>query len=125
MLGVLAVLFVAALVATRDGELLVDAPRERADLDVPHDGPVGADDLDRVRFPMALRGYRMQEVDDLLDRVAGELRDRDARIAALEAAPPRRPAPPTATGAPADDSRAVPSAEPDTGEATSAVTRGG
>jgi DivIVA domain-containing protein len=85
VLGVLAVLFVAALVATRDGELLVDAPRDRADLDLPADGPVRGDDLERVRFPMALRGYRMQEVDDLLDRVSAELRERDARIAELEA----------------------------------------
>ena len=94
MLGVLAVLFVAALVATRDGELLVDAPRDRADLDLPVGGPVGADDLERVRFPMALRGYRMQEVDDLLDRVVAELRERDDRIAELEArssAPPAEP----------------------------------
>lgn len=85
VLGVLAVLFVAALVATRDGELLVDAPRDRADLDLPDDRAVAADDLERVRLPMALRGYRMREVDDLLDRVTAELRARDDRIAELEA----------------------------------------
>jgi len=84
VLGVVAVLFVAALVATRDGELLVDAPRDHADLDVPADAAVAADDLDRVRFGMALRGYRMAEVDLLLDRLAAELRDRDARLAELE-----------------------------------------
>ena len=93
VLGVLAVLFVAALVATRDGEILVDAPRDRADLDLPADGPVGADDLERVRFGMALRGYRMDEVDALLDRLAAELRDRDARLAQLQAAPAPEPVP--------------------------------
>lgn len=84
VLGVLAVLFVAALVATRDGEVLVDVAPDRADLDLPADGPVRADDLEHVRFGMALRGYRMDEVDALLDRLAGELRERDARLAALE-----------------------------------------
>ncbi len=45
---------------------------------------VAADDLERVRFGMALRGYRMAEVDALLDRLAAELRERDARLAARE-----------------------------------------
>jgi DivIVA domain-containing protein len=91
VLGVLAVLFVAALVATRDGEILVDAPRDRAEPELPADGPVGADDLERVRFGMALRGYRMDEVDALLDRLAAELRERDARLAAAEPAALRTP----------------------------------
>jgi len=85
VLGVLAVVFVAALVATRDGELLVDAPRDRADHDLPLGAPVTPDDLDAVRFGMALRGYRMAEVDALLDRLSGELRERDVRLAELEA----------------------------------------
>lgn len=81
----LAVVFVAALVATRDGELLVDAPRDRADHDLPIGAPVTPDDLAAVRFGMALRGYRMAEVDALLDRLSGELRERDVRLAELEA----------------------------------------
>ena len=85
VLGVLAVVFVAALVATRDGELLVDAPRDRADHDLPLGAPITPDDLDAVRFGMALRGYRMAEVDALLDRLSGELRERDVRLAELEA----------------------------------------
>jgi DivIVA domain-containing protein len=44
-----------------------------------------ADDLHTIRLPTALRGYRMQEVDDVLDRLALELSARDARIAELEA----------------------------------------
>ncbi len=89
----LAVVFVAALVATRDGELLVDVPPDRADLDLPLGAPVTADDLEAVRFGMALRGYRMAEVDALLDRLSGELRDRDARLAELEgSAPQQQPA---------------------------------
>jgi DivIVA domain-containing protein len=39
---------------------------------VPDDGPVTADDLRRIRFPLAFRGYRMAEVDALLNRLAEE-----------------------------------------------------
>jgi len=34
---------------------------------------------------VALRGYSMTQVDDVLDRLGGELADRDRRIAELEA----------------------------------------
>jgi DivIVA domain-containing protein len=40
---------------------------------VPADGPLTAQDLRRVRFGTALRGYRMSEVDALLDRLAAEM----------------------------------------------------
>jgi DivIVA domain-containing protein len=39
---------------------------------VPRTGPVTADDLRRIRFPLAFRGYRMAEVDALLERLAEE-----------------------------------------------------
>ncbi len=94
VLAVLAVLFVAALAATRDGEILVDAPRDRPDPDLP-DGPLGAPDLERVRFSMALRGYRMAEVDALLDRLAAQLREHDAAAAAVEPAAGPEPDPGT------------------------------
>lgn len=41
-----------------------------------------------VRFDQAIRGYRMSQVDDVLDRLADELRDRDAEIARLRAEQP-------------------------------------
>ncbi|KOG88486.1 hypothetical protein ADK38_19535 [Streptomyces varsoviensis] len=44
-------------------------------------GPVLSEAL-----PVGLRGYRMAEVDDALDRLAAELTERDSRIAELEAA---------------------------------------
>jgi DivIVA domain-containing protein len=53
-------------------------------------GPVDADDLAAVRFPPALRGYRMDEVDAVLDRLTEELRRRDAELHELRggAVPP-------------------------------------
>ncbi len=46
-------------------------------------GPFTLDDVDRVRFSPALRGYRMDEVDDVVDRLADELRRRDEELAVL------------------------------------------
>lgn len=43
-------------------------------------------DLDRVRIPVSLRGYRFAETDDLIDRLAAELVVRDEEIERLRAA---------------------------------------
>lgn len=85
LLGVLGVLFVAAVLATREGGELAPAPPDAADLALP-EHPLTPDDVAALRFPMAARGYRMAEVDAVLDRLAEELRDRDRRIGLLEAA---------------------------------------
>jgi DivIVA domain-containing protein len=45
---------------------------------VPADRALTAHDLRSVRFSTALRGYRMSEVDALLDRLAAELAERTA-----------------------------------------------
>jgi DivIVA domain-containing protein len=45
--------------------------------------PVTGADLDGVRFIPALRGYRMDQVDAVLDRLAAELRSRDEQLARL------------------------------------------
>ena len=80
VLGVVAVLLVAAVVATRDDQVLADAPPDAPDRDLPP-GRLQADDLRRVRFGVTVRGYRMSEVDALLERLAAELAERDARPA--------------------------------------------
>jgi DivIVA domain-containing protein len=50
------------------------------------EGTLSPEDLDRVRFTPALRGYRMDQVDAALDRMAGELARRDAEISRLRQA---------------------------------------
>lgn len=59
---------------------------ERLAAALPPDRPLARADVDALRLPLALRGYRMDEVDDVLDRLSAELSERDARIAELEAA---------------------------------------
>lgn len=82
---VVAVLFVAAAVATREDDLLVDVPADAADVELPA-GPLQAEDVAEVRFGLVVRGYRMSEVDTVLARLAAELAARDTRILALEQA---------------------------------------
>jgi DivIVA domain-containing protein len=77
-----------AMVASGRGGSMPEAYDDRPDVVLPTDRPIGAQDLRTVRFPLALRGYRMSEVDALLARLATELEDRGE--------PPAPPAPPGA-----------------------------
>jgi DivIVA domain-containing protein len=70
---VVAVMGGIAVVAAGRGGSLAEAYDDRPDARVPADGPLTAQDLRRVRFGTALRGYRMSEVDALLDRLAAEM----------------------------------------------------
>ncbi|WP_354642195.1 DivIVA domain-containing protein [Kitasatospora camelliae] len=76
----------AALVALGGGGSLPEAEHDRIWARLPRERPLSRDDVDALRLPMALRGYRMDEVDDVLDRLGAELAHRDSRIAELEAA---------------------------------------
>lgn len=46
-------------------------------------GPITCRDIESVRFDVVLRGYRMDQVDDVLARLQAELSDRDNQIALL------------------------------------------
>jgi DivIVA domain-containing protein len=82
LVGIAVVVGVALLAVGRLGEL-PPAPSGLPPLDVPA-GPMKARDVDDVRFAVGVRGYRMDEVDEVLDKVSVDLASRDARIAALE-----------------------------------------
>ncbi|MEV7126101.1 DivIVA domain-containing protein [Streptomyces sp. NPDC093260] len=53
---------------------------------LPADRPLGRADVESLRLPVTVRGYRMADVDDALGRLGAELAERDARIADLESA---------------------------------------
>ncbi|MET9178300.1 DivIVA domain-containing protein [Kitasatospora aureofaciens] len=76
----------AALVALGGGGSMPEAVPDRIAARLPQDRPLHKADVDDLRLPMAVRGYRMDEVDDVLDRLGAELAYRDSRIAELEAA---------------------------------------
>jgi DivIVA domain-containing protein len=89
-----AALGVAAIVAAGGmGEMPRDPVRDTYRQDLPADRQLTAADLERLRFGITLRGYAMDQVDDVLDRLGHELADRDRVIAELgrERMPPPAP----------------------------------
>lgn len=61
---------------------LSDPPPARADHELPP-GRLSVSDVAGVRFSLALRGYRMDEVDDFVDRMREELRATQSELALL------------------------------------------
>ena len=70
---IVALMGAVAVVAAGRGGSMAEVYDDRPDSRVQADGPLTADDVRRVRFSTAFRGYRMSEVDALLDRLAVEL----------------------------------------------------
>ncbi|WP_432496604.1 DivIVA domain-containing protein [Kineococcus auxinigenes] len=85
VLVLLAVGAVAAVATGRVSGALGPATGTRPFRGLP-EGPVLAADVDEVRFSTALRGYRMDEVDAVLDRLREEIRERDEELAAWRSA---------------------------------------
>ena len=90
-LVVVVVLFAAAVAATGRLGALTPSDRDPHDPGLPKNRRVEPTDLDRVRFGLVLRGYRMSEVDDTLDQLRDSLADRDREIAALRMDLDRQP----------------------------------
>lgn len=79
-----------ALAAAGLGAPMVEEYDDRPDVVVP-DGPLTGADLQRVRFSLAFRGYRMSEVDALLDRLAAQVDGGEPEPAAEEPGAPTEP----------------------------------
>ena len=88
VLGVLVVagvLFLGASVLMGRGETQPPAEHDRSPVELPEHRPVTGDDVRGLRISVAARGYRMTEVDWLLEQLADALEERDADIASLRA----------------------------------------
>ena len=88
VIGVLLVgglLFLGASLLMGRGETQPPAELDRSPVELPDDRTVLSDDVRALRLSAAFRGYRMTEVDWLIDQFAQILDERDAEIAALEA----------------------------------------
>ena len=84
---VVALLIAVGWVAVGGGGHMSPPTPDRPDPAVPDTGLLARDDVDKVRFSVGARGYRMDEVDDILDRLAYEIDVRERRIAELEGHP--------------------------------------
>jgi DivIVA domain-containing protein len=88
LLGLLVVggvLFLLASFAFGRGEELAPMPPDGTPVELP-DGRFGSDAVRALRLSVVLRGYRMDEVDWVLEALAGQLDERDREIARLRAA---------------------------------------
>jgi len=92
--------------------------RDNRPMELPAHRRLRIADLDRVRIPVSLRGYRFAETDELIDRLAAEIQVRDEEIERLKrsgapylAAEPE-PAGEEAAEAPAPDEPAVEASPP-------------
>lgn len=85
------------VVASGRGGSLAEVYDDRADAVVTASRPLTAEDLRAVRLSTGFRGYRMDEVDALLDRIAADLLAREGRAAQ------QRPGPRADAGHPPDE----------------------
>ena len=88
LVGVLIVgglLFLGGSLLLGRGETQPPADLERSPVELPDDRPVTGDDVRALQISAAFRGYRMTEVDWLLDQFGQALDERDAEIAELRA----------------------------------------
>jgi DivIVA domain-containing protein len=94
VLVVAALLFLGASLLLGRGETQPPAELDRSPVELPDDRPVTSDDVRALRISVAFRGYRMSEVDWLLEQFALILDERDAEITRLQriAHPPADPA---------------------------------
>ena len=97
-------LFLVGATVFGRGEALAPAPRDSTPVVLPGDRPPDAADIEALRFSVVLRGYRMLEVDWVLDQLSEALQDKDRQIASLTnqltRQPSSEPLAPTSTAAP-------------------------
>jgi len=86
LLVVVAIAIVGAVVVlvARDRPLIEDDPVGSRAMQWAGAQDVTSHDLAEVRFSVALRGYRMEQVDRVLDDTRAALSERDARIVELQ-----------------------------------------
>ena len=84
--GIIVVCFVVALILG-----LASGAMSRATSSLSHeplpDEPIHDADFDDLAFDVSLRGYRMSQVDGVVDRLRRELREKDEEIAVLRGEP--------------------------------------
>lgn len=81
---IVAVVTAAAVLGRVDGSL-ADATTTMSHVPLPED-QLTPGDIDELRFDTALRGYRMSEVDAVIDRLRREIGDLDDELARVRQA---------------------------------------
>jgi hypothetical protein len=121
--GVVVVCFIAALVLGLIGGGstggLGAATRSLSHEPLPDDA-IEDSDFDDLVFDVGLRGYRMSQVDGVVDRLRRELREKDEEIAVLRGGAPEALGAQAASGVPGASAAPSTSAAPNASEARGA-----
>lgn len=86
VLGVLVIGFLAMIMTRGDQHLAAPLAEPLPSLPpvvLPEEQEIAAQDIKDIRFAVGLRGYRTDQVDQVLDRLTAAVDDRDQQIAAL------------------------------------------
>jgi DivIVA domain-containing protein len=75
--------FAVVVVMTGRADLMADMPRDGVPTSLPQGRPILAAEVGQLRFDLALRGYRMDQVDRTLDRLRADLAFREAEVDSL------------------------------------------
>ena len=92
LIVVLLIGLTTAAVMGKIGGFLADPTSSQSFSGVP-DGGLSADALAHLHFDQALRGYRMNQVDEVIDALGKRVRELEAEIGARSAAEAELPAP--------------------------------
>jgi len=114
--GVIVVCFVVALILGLVGGAMSRPTSSLSHEPLP-DEPIDDADFDDLVFDVGVRGYRMSQVDGVVDRLRRELREKNAEIAVLRGLPPEVETPEeTAAEAPVVGKAELEAPEPETPE---------
>jgi DivIVA domain-containing protein len=84
LIVVTAVLIAVVLLALGRGDGLAQEEPDDVVVRLPQQRSMVASDVETLRLPLAVRGYQMAAVDEVLDRLAAEIALRDAQIRQLQ-----------------------------------------
>jgi len=85
LIAVLLIGLTAAAVMGRIGGFMADPTTSQAFPGLPA-GSLSSDDIGALHFDLGLRGYRMDEVDEVIDALGARLRELETEVASLPAA---------------------------------------
>jgi DivIVA domain-containing protein len=87
LIVITAIVVAVVMLALGRGDGLAEEEPDDVIVRLPEGRPMLASDVESMRLPLAIRGYQMSAVDEVLDRLAAELALRDAQIRQLQGQP--------------------------------------
>ncbi|MGH3501451.1 MAG: DivIVA domain-containing protein, partial [Nocardioidaceae bacterium] len=107
-----AIIGAVAMIAAGRGDSMAPVYDDRPDAVIPTGRPLTAADVRSVRLSTGLRGYRMDEVDTLIERFEADLLSRESRERGADGSSASQPADSAEPAETSEPARSVESAEP-------------